>query len=211
MTREWTNGAGKPTPEQLAAYADGELDAASRRHCAAWLENHPEAAAEVETWRRLNRLWQASAPEEPGPAVWAATCDRIEKSLPSGPPVIVRPRRKLFLWASLLTAAAAAALTISLSARLFHAVPGVLTDPEEEPYPVAEAHEVAIISMDVKDADALVVGETPIHGPLAFADFDDIILVDAKRLQHDAPQPWLVDEQLALPMIVPQPPPWEGR
>jgi anti-sigma factor RsiW len=211
MTRDWTNGAMRPSPEQLAAYADGELDAASRRHCAEWLAGHPEAAAEVETWRRLSRLWQSNAPEEPGPAVWAATLDRIEKSLPAGPPAPARPGRKLYLWASLLTAAAAAALAISLSARLFQSVPDVAADPDDEqPYPVAEAHEVAILSMDAKDADALVVGESPVHGPLAFADFEDIILLDAKRMHEDAPQPQL-DEQLALPMIVPQPAPWDVR
>jgi anti-sigma factor RsiW len=209
MTRDWTNGAMKPSPEQLAAYADGELDGASRRQCAEWLAGHPDAAAEVETWRRLSRGWQAGAPEEPGPAAWTAALDRIEKSLPAGPPAPVRGR-KLFLWASLLTAAAAAILTVSLSARLFRTVPDAPADPDDEPYPVAEAHEVAIISMDVKDADALVVGESPVHGPLAFAAFDDIILLDTKRMHEDAPQP-LLDEQLALPMIVPQPAPWEVR
>jgi hypothetical protein len=207
MTRDWTNGAMKPSPEQLAAYADGELDAASRRHCAEWLAGHPEDAAEVETWRRLTRLWQASAPDEPGPAVWAAALDRIEKTLPAGPPAPVRGRN-LFLWASLLTATAAAILTVSLSARLFRSVPEVPSDPVDEPYLVAEAHEVTIISMDVKDTDALVVGESPVHGPLAFAGFEDIILLNARGMHDDAPQPSL-DEQLALPMIVPQPAPWE--
>src|SRR5262249_57120343 len=114
-------------------------------------------------------------------------------------PARVAGGRRLSLGPRSSPAAAAAALTVSLSARLFRTVPDAPADPDDEPYPVAEAHEVAIISMDVKDADALVVGESPVHGPLAFAAFDDIILLDTKRMHEDAPQP-LLDEQLALPM-----------
>src|SRR6266851_9870762 len=100
MTRDWTDGAMKPSPEQLAAYADGELDAASRRDCAEWLTSHPEAAAEVESWRRLAGAWESTSPTEPHLATWADTFHRIEKALPSGPPFRVRPRRSFFLLAS---------------------------------------------------------------------------------------------------------------
>jgi hypothetical protein len=211
MTRDWTNGAKKPTPEQLAAYADGELDAVARRECADWLGDHPDAAVEVEAWRRLARVWESAVPPEPAPAAWDAALGRIEKSLPGNPRGPVRAGRRFILWSSLLATAAAAALTVSLSARLFRPSPVGPGDPGElEPYPVATADEVTVISMDVRDTEALVVALPPIHGPLDFAAFEDIELVQADRLHQDAEAPHL-DLQLAVPMIVPQPAPWEGR
>jgi anti-sigma-K factor RskA len=210
MTRDWSNGAMKPSLEQLAAYADGELDAASRRQCADWLATHAEAAAEIDAWRRLARVWAASAPTEPGPAVWTTTLDRIGQALPSDPATPARTGRKFVLWASLLTASAAAVLAVSLSAWLSRPAPDASGDPDEAPYLVAAAHEVFIISMDVKDTDALVVGSPPVHGPLEFAAFEDIILVQAQPPHAGAQEP-LLDEQLALPMILAQPAPWEGR
>ena len=65
----------RPFPELLAAYADGELDAAGRAHVEAWLAEHPEAHAELETQRNLSRkhgrLWQTSASASPGEKSWS--------------------------------------------------------------------------------------------------------------------------------------------
>ena len=44
-------GGAVPSPGQLAAYVDGELDAAACRQVEAWLATHPEAAAEIEAQR----------------------------------------------------------------------------------------------------------------------------------------------------------------
>lgn len=212
MTRDWSHGAKKPTPEQLAAYADGELDAAARRQCADWLDAHPDAAAEVEAWRRLARVWESAAPPEPGPAAWDAALGRIANSLPGDSRGPVRAGRRFILWSSLLAAAAAAALTVSLSAKLFRVVPADSSDDpnEREPYPVATADEVTIISMDIRDTEALVVVLPPIHGPLDFAAFEDIEVVETLPPHQDAAAPRL-DVQLALPMVFPQPAPWEER
>src|SRR5205823_2431220 len=51
-------GGEVPSPGQLAAYVDGELDAAACRRVEAWLAAHPEAAAEIEAQRRLADLWR---------------------------------------------------------------------------------------------------------------------------------------------------------
>ena len=41
-----------PTDDELHAYVDGRLDPARRAAVAAWLEAHPEQAAQVEGWKR---------------------------------------------------------------------------------------------------------------------------------------------------------------
>ena len=79
-------GGPVPSPGQLAAYVDGELDAAGCRQVEIWLAAHPEAAAEVEGCRRLARLWQSAAPPEPAPAAWAAAWGRVEAALPMRAP-----------------------------------------------------------------------------------------------------------------------------
>src|SRR5436309_2861754 len=107
MAHEWDSSDRGPSPAQLMAYADGELEPGEREHVVAWLADHPAAAAEVETLRRLERLWQAAAPPEPAPEAWARALARIATSLPG--PVPVRPRVAFrpLLWASGVAGAAA--------------------------------------------------------------------------------------------------------
>jgi anti-sigma factor RsiW len=74
-----------PSPELLAAYADGELDerpylAHRRQQIEAWLAQHPEAAAALDANAELSRLWSATTPVEPAPATWARVWTRIEQA-----------------------------------------------------------------------------------------------------------------------------------
>lgn len=59
------------TPEELLAHADGRLPESRRSAVEAHLAAHPEAAAEVEHWRRQNDALHAlfdGVAEEPVPA-----------------------------------------------------------------------------------------------------------------------------------------------
>src|SRR4051794_27452677 len=89
-----------PFPELLAAYADGELDAAGRARVEAWLAEHPQARAELETQRRLSgrnrKLWHASAGPAPSEASWSRLFHRVHGAVhdparPAEPPAR-RPR-----------------------------------------------------------------------------------------------------------------------
>src|SRR5262249_5832166 len=156
-------------------YADGELAPALREQVEAWLSRHPEATAEVEQARRLTRLYRANPAPDPPAHAWDVALERIHAALP---PVAVGPRGRLrWSWAmvgGLLSAAAVlAGVLVSRQALGPVADPpdragevqGAVARaaPDEEPFLVAEAHEVNIISMDARDADKVVMGQ-PIMG-----------------------------------------------
>ena len=100
--------------ELLAAYADGELDPATRAAVEQWLADHPDALDEVQTQRALSPanapLWDRAEPPEPSSRQWAAVRGAIENQLiPSVPP---RGRWQNAAWtlAALATAGVAAAV-----------------------------------------------------------------------------------------------------
>src|SRR5207247_5654688 len=59
-----------PTPEQLGAYADGELSAPDRATIDSWLRRHPAHAAEVDALRSLTQLWHDTPPPQPSAHAW---------------------------------------------------------------------------------------------------------------------------------------------
>lgn len=153
-----------PTPEQLAAYADCELDGRPEaeglcRRIEAWLARHPEAAADLQAQRALERLWQATTPAEPAESAWADVLARLEDiplSPAAGPARSARLRARA-AWAAVLLGASAAALWLALvllrpaeerqvvrkgppapGPRL-PAVRGELVPEAVEPFPVATA------------------------------------------------------------------------
>src|SRR5436190_5975510 len=79
----------RPFPEILAAYADGELDAAGRARVETWLARHPEAAADLDAqreWSRRNRrLWQSAAGPQPSDARWSRLFSSIQQALTAPP------------------------------------------------------------------------------------------------------------------------------
>jgi hypothetical protein len=207
-----------PTPEQFAAYADGELDGHPalerlRGRIEAWLARHPDAAAEVEAQRRLAQLWQDTTPVEPSEAAWGGVLERLG-SLPRTPPA--GPGRRgvgrLALWAGALLAASAAAVWLALA--LSSPGPGrpaappanPQPDPQEraakpqpapevlEPFPVATADEVEILSIQGDDMETVLVGEPPVRGPLVMADPGEVELKRAKpqvRMGEGPPMFWV--------------------
>jgi hypothetical protein len=184
------------------AYADGELEPGERERIEAWLADHPEAAAEVESLRRLERLCQAAAPPEPAPEAWARVLARIETSLPG--PGTSRPRTaaRPLVWASGVAAAAVlfgVLLTRSLGPG--PSKPGGPAGNDEEPFPVASAEDITIIRMDAHDLSALVVGQPPVQeGPLEMASRNDVKVLNVEPAWPDGPVARFVQGD-EIPMI----------
>lgn len=55
-------------------------------------------------------------------------------------------------------------------------MPAPAEPPVVIPFAVASDNDVEILSMDAADADALVVGEAPMHGPVVLAGPGDVIV-----------------------------------
>jgi anti-sigma factor RsiW len=174
-------------PELLAAYADGELDAAARARVETWLAEHPEARAELETQRRLSRrnqrLWQASAGPAPSETSWARLFEKVQGALPTpvGPvSPAARGRRILRFAAPVLAAAAAAVLGVLLLKSPTN--PGAATDPaDEQPLAVATDGDIEIVSIQEADTDRLVVGVPPLRDPIKLASANDVELVKVEK------------------------------
>jgi hypothetical protein len=199
----------RPTPEQLAAFADGELDVCTRRQIEGWLPQHPEASAEIEFLHRLKRVWQDHAPPEPTATAWATTLERIEAGLPAPAPPRWQPRRRHF-WSGLGVMTLAASLGLVLLARPLWMPPPV-QDDGEEPYPVATAQDITIISMDARDTEHLVVGSPPVMEAMVLATQADITLVDMKPPRPEGPMPWLDKGPVPMILIDPQHQAEEGK
>lgn len=153
-----------PTPEQLAAYADGELDPAARVRVQEWLADHSEGAAAVEATRSLQRVWRETRPDDPSEAAWGRTLREVENRLAAersrSPRTIARMVRVLLP----LSGAAAILLAVTLHRPV---VTPPLAPPEPiEVLPIVSANEIEIISMDDVDRTALVVGRPPLWEPM---------------------------------------------
>ncbi len=185
-----------PTPEQLAAYADGELDGRAdfeplRRRIEAWLMLHPEARADLEAQHGLAQLWQATTPAEPSEAAWNNVRARLEPL----PPPTLRPARsgsalRLTAWALAALTATAAAVWLALAlfrpwadrdlARLQPRSPERQPQPRApapeaiEPFAVATGDEVEILSIKGADTTTLVVGELPFTEPMVLVQTGEV-------------------------------------
>jgi len=194
MSREWKQPGG-PSPEQLAAFADGELQGSEHEQVAAWLLEHPDVSAEVDGSRRLMRLWEATAAPSPSPLVWDATLNRIESA-----PVGRTPPASPFRSGRFGTAVAVAVVVLALLTRPLWDVSsrdyGVSGEPS--PFPVATAQDVTILSMDGADIDALVVGQAPILGDLDLADHGDVTLLGRGDIRLDDWGAPMIVDPLAL-------------
>jgi hypothetical protein len=205
MSRDRNNperrgGADDSARERPFAFGDGRLPpGAEGDDFETWLSEHPAANDDLADLPRLRELYRSVCPSEPGESSWTATLNGIRDSIPKE-----RTRRKassrwLLLAAGLTTAAAI--LIVSLLGRSWWKT-GPLPQPivPEEPYPVAEAEDVIIISMDPRDVAALVVGEPPVTGKLVFAQLEDVRVIKCERCPHSGNRPQLKPGE--VPMFV---------
>jgi hypothetical protein len=197
-----------PTPEQLAAYVDGEVDAAGQRQVEAWLAGHADAAADVAAQRQLLALWRKAPLRAPTEAEWSAVFNGIRTAW-------VAPAQKTvgrrLAWIALALSATAAAAALALWGEFLRPVDSgglseVVSLAEVEPFRVATADEVMIISMDAADATFLVIGELPVSEPLVLAAAGEITL-DKVEPDVDGMVPRLTEPEWPdAPMIVVPPP-----
>jgi anti-sigma factor RsiW len=192
----------------LAAYVDGELDAAARHEVEDWLALHPEAAAGVEAQRSLLGLWQDTIPPEPSEARWQTVFSRVAAAL-------LLPRhgpmggRRAGVWVAAMVAAAVAA--VFAGSWMLHRPDGPLVP--EVPQAAGEAVEllsvvslddIEIISIDGDDEDTLVVGEPPVRGPIVLAATGDVTLeavqADARRLPGVQMKEGAIGPMLVVPL-----------
>ncbi len=170
----------RPFPELLAAYADGELDAAGRARVEAWLAEHPEARAELENQRTLSRtnaaLWKSSAPRSPGERSWSKIFHRVRMTLAHRPP---EPARHSLRFRPVLA-------TLGVAAAVLFAI-GLFRPGEPFPLPpsvgdddtvlvMADAADIDIQSIQYTDAELLVIGQPPLTGQVVLAAPGDIQL-----------------------------------
>jgi len=176
-------------PELLAAYADGELDADGRARVDAWLANHPEARAALETQIRLSRrnrkLWKATAPLAPSEGSWARVLGRVQDLLDSPPrPALPRPRRIRAGYVA-VAVATAAALVLAVYLQPPTGERGGDRPPIHdavEPLALARDADVDILSLDDRDSTALVIGRDQLLGAVVLASVGE---VDLKGVQKD--------------------------
>ena len=195
MNPDRNNSEPRPAPEELSAFVDGELPAAKMEATEALLRRHAEADAEVQSLRRLDALWRQTAASEPSAAAWDKTLQEIESRLAAP-----KPTRAGLPTMRILGGIAAASVIGLLLARSFWPTPIAVTDSDDEPYPVATADEIVIISMDPRNEHNLVIGLPPVHGDLVLADSDDVELLDAKP-NSEGQVPNM--NQGAVPVILP--------
>jgi len=152
---------------------------ADRDNLEDWLREHPEVNDDLADLPRLRELYQSACPQEPEEAVWSTLFLRINASV-----VRVRSPR---LWKAVIAGSVAAAILAVLLARSMWTtnefVPATV-QRGEEPFPVAGADDVTIISMDARDVFALVVGEPPVGDDLEFARPEDIRIIRCERCPY---------------------------
>jgi hypothetical protein len=185
-----SGGPTRPTPEKLAAYADGELPGPERARIEASLDNCPEALAELESLRKLSCLCRRTTAPEPPADAWDATLARVHAALPAPRSLPWRrpARRPVF---PVFTAAAAAVAVVLLGRSFWPApqvplrvnpVPGLAG-----PVDLADSRDVEIISMDGDDTGRLLVGRPPVPEDLVLAGQGDVTLVRMEPFEGAMP------------------------
>jgi hypothetical protein len=179
----------RPFPEILAAYADGELDAAARARVEAWLAAHPSARSALDSQLRLSprnrKFWRAAAAPNPGAANWARVLDQVQGALdaPVRPAQLQRRPWQARYWVPAV-ATAAAALYLSLSGTGSAPIDSSVAPATAEAFVMAKDADIDIISMDDSDAKAVVIGQRPLSGVVVLAALGD---VEFRAVQKDSP------------------------
>jgi hypothetical protein len=185
-------GGTTPTPERLAAYADGELHGPERAAVEAWLDLSPLARAELEALHRLANHCRATAAPEPSADAWDGVLTRLHAALPSGPRPLPSPRPVRWPVLPAMVGAAAAVLAAVVLGRAFWPVappppPGVPVPTLTGPLDLADARDVDIICIDGDDTGNLLVGLPPVCNEFQLAGPGDITLVGIEPAGRSAP------------------------
>jgi hypothetical protein len=157
--------------EWLAAYADGELTSSERARVERWLSDNPEARELLETQESLGpdntEFWRAARPAEPSPDQWSTANDEIGGAIP------VSPRTNWTGWLGTIGLVAMAASLLLLLPGPDHRCPNMDGVPEapcepapsfdDEPFPIASADDVRILSLPESAANLLVAGDHPLR------------------------------------------------
>lgn len=151
--------------------SDERDDALARR------TEHPEIEGDLADLQRLRELYQTYAAPSPEESVWNRVQRRVEESVAQAR---LEPGRSARPWWALVGLSAAAILAFQLAHPLWR-TNAPTTRETVEPFPVAEADEVHIVSMDARDAASLVVGVLPLADDMRFAQPDDIRVIHCER------------------------------
>lgn len=175
----------KPDPQLLSAYFDGELESRTeladmRARIQAWLMSHPDAAEESEG---LEKLWLETTPVQPSASQMQGVLNRIDAQQHRRAASSRRP------WLVAGAIAASVVLFVGVlygTVRTFLAVnPNVgpvVIHPHADPLDeldvlnVALASEVTILRFEGDDTNAVVVGDMPVTGVLAWADPGEVCI-----------------------------------
>ncbi len=143
-----------------------------------------ERESDLGDLERLRATYRACSAPEPDDAAWQRVSDRLHRALDGTGTKPVRAARAW--WAMAGLSAAAVLLGLALLPALWKTSAPDIETPQAavEPFPVAEAEDVVILSMDARDAAALVVGELPVSGDMEFAQPTDIRVIRCERCPH---------------------------
>lgn len=187
----------KPTPELLAAFADGELDARDdaaelRARIERWLAKNPQAEAELVGNRRLKAIFERTNPPTPSSETWRSVLERIHER-----PAVPEPQRTS-AGAWLIGAGAAACLVwVVLLAGSFWRTPAEST----EVLMVATDADVEIVHVEGNAIDSLVVGLLPLNGVLELANPGEVIITSVTPYRRDNMVPMVQIDASRRPMI----------
>jgi hypothetical protein len=167
----------------LAAYADDQLDEATRCRVRSWIDAHQSARRELDGQfafsQRRAQLWNDLQATQPSDAAWAGVWERIEFSLES-PRTEVKPRQRR-RWlrrgiiSGLLVAPCSAAVALCLTGPApVTTVEQAVDEPTPEVFQVAAADDVEILSVRDSDAASLLVGQPPLCGKMTLAARGDV-------------------------------------
>ena len=186
----------KPTPEQLAAFGDGELTGPESDRVAAYLADRADAQSELAAQRRLKQLFDATVPADPTEAVWRRVLDAARAEPPSRP-----ARRSPATWTALgIALAACAAVAVFLAGRPTPPANDTKPRVEVEVLEVATAAEIQILHVEGRDTATIVVGEMPLAGEMVLADAGEIEVTSVSPASRDRMMP-VVHVEGRRPMI----------
>jgi hypothetical protein len=196
-------------PELLAAFADGELDAVTRARVEKWLETNPAARSALETQQRLSRrnrkLWWTTSAPNPSEAEWDRVLNNIHDALEIPVrPTPAQPLRRRWRLRYLVPAISAAVAIVYLI------IPGsgpVLIESAgpagtEESLVLATDADIDIVSIDDRDALAILIGRRPLSGPVVLAGVGDVELKNLQKAEDGMLPKVQMNEAGFAPMII---------